>query len=1390
MTAGRSPASTARATGRWIAGALGLLIGLGSSVLLIAWLTLHWAILPHIQHWRGAIERRASHALGVPVTLGEIRVRSSGWVPSIELRDVDFHDPLGRPALRLPRVVAAFSPRSLLSFEPDFEQLLIESPELDIRRGADGRITVAGLSLDGPGGSADDTTASDWFFRQHEFVIRGGTLRWTDATRDAPTLVLANVDLVVRNGLRRHAMRLDATPPTAWGDRFQFSARFTQPLLARAGDWRRWNGSVHADLPRADVRELRRYATLPFELGEGRGSLRGWLDVQTGEARAATLDLALRDVRLRLAPSAEPLAFAEIEGRLSGTRAASGLTLAAERFGFVTGDGLRWPRGAFAFAWQQRAGEPSTGGSFSADQLDLGLLARLAAGLPLGTAVHRLLDDFRPQAVARPLTARWDGPVDAPTHYRVVGKLSGVSLAALASGVVDEPGRPGVRNADVQLDASDTGGSARVDIANGALELPGVFEAPLVPLTRLAASVLWTVAPAGAASAPSAIAVQVQNASFANADARAELTARWSTGPAPGSGRGVRFPGRLELDGKVSDAVATRIHRYLPLGLSRDVRDYVQRAVRGGRVGTASVRVRGDLADFPFFDAPRLVADKVRRSDGEFRIAARVEDLSYAYIPDPTGAAPAARPVWPLLTRGAADLVLDRNTVEIGNARARIGELDWDRLTGRIDHLESDAVLSLDATARGTLADLLRAVEASPVGGWLGGALAGASATGGADLKLALGVPLAHADTGSTVRGSLALGGNDLRMTADTPLLANARGRVDFTQDGFNLAGATARVLGGDASLQGGTQADGVIRLAAQGSASADGLRQAGELGPVARLARRLAGQARYRATLDFVRGVPELSVTSNLVGLALDLPPPFAKPAETALAMRYRTAAEPAPDGAPPREVLQVDLGSLLQARYLRERRTDGTVRVVRGAIGVAAEASLPEKGVAANVTARTLDVDAWERVADEVFPTTGAPRSAAAAAAGSAAAGSTAPGSAGDGHEPDRVALHVQELIAGGRRLTGVTAGLSRDGETWRADVEADQLAGHVDYRPPGRGDASPGSGRVYARLSRLVLPKIDAEQVSSLLDAPPASVPALDIVIDDLDLRGTRLGRVEIVATNRLGGPRRAGQRDWQLTRLAIKTPEAELTGTGRWAASPVGAPGGAPPPRRMSIDFVLQVDDGGALLDRLGTKGAVRGGAGQLKGRIGWLGSPLAIDFASLGGEVNVAIDAGQFLKADPGAARLLGVLNLQSLPRRLSLDFRDVFAEGFAFDNVGGDVRIAEGVAQTRNLRMRGVQATVLMEGSADIERETQDLRVVVVPEINAGTAALAYAAINPAIGLGAFLAQWILRKPLMAASTREFHISGRWDDPKIEPVAKGAALAAESPAASGPARNP
>lgn len=385
-----------------------------------------------------------------------------------------------------------------------------------------------------------------------------------------------------------------------------------------------------------------------------------------------------------------------------------------------------------------------------------------------------------------------------------------------------------------------------------------------------------------------------------------------------------------------------------------------------------------------------------------------------------------------------------------------------------------------------------------------------------------------------------------------------------------------------------------------------------------------------------------------------------------------------------------------------------------------------------------------------------------------------------------PERIQLRTPQLDLGPRSLQDVTLLLGRAPAAagWRAQIASDQVEGTVDVADDG--------SRISARLSRLTIPAGEpgaphagsAPSDDDLLPDDPASVPALDIVAEQFDWRGLKLGRLEVQAENVREAARDApAARLWRLNRLELTNPHARLSATGSWlpaaarAAGGSGVAGGSAAAgaarRHTQLDFTLELADSGALLTRLGWPQTVRGGKGRIVGHIGWPGSPLAAGTQGLDGELRIDLQSGQFLKAEPGAARLLGVLSLQSLPRRLLLDFRDVFQQGFAFDRIDGDVRLDDGVARTRNLRMKGLQAVVLMEGQADLKRETQALNVWVVPEINAGAASLAYAAVNPAIGLGTFIAQYLLRKPLAEANTREFRVTGTWADPQVERVARG-----------------
>lgn len=1338
---------------------LGLLIVMVLSLTLVAWLTLHWGLLPRIEQWRPLIEARATAAIGQPVRIGRIVVRSHGWVPSFTLSDVRLLDAQGRTALRLGEVQAAVSPQALLALELRFSQLHVDGVQLDVRRDAKGRIRVAGLDTEAAASDAqDDGRAADWLLSQHEIVIRRGSVRWTDELRAAPALELAGVDLVLRNSLRRHELRLDATPPADWGERFTVIGQFTHGFLRKRSQWRHWSGTLFAQLPAGDVSRLRQHVSLPFELADGRGALRTWIDVDRGEWREVMVDLALADVQARLASHLQPLAVASLTGRVKAARQADGVQISGQQLQLVTREGVEWPLGDVALEWRQKQAlteqavpGPVTGGRFRADRLDLGVLGSLAARLPLGRAMELTLQNLSPGGVVHALDLRWTGSPDDPQRYEATGRVSRLVLAPLASPQPQGIGRPGLAGADIDFTLSETGGKATLAMQQGALHFPGVFEDPAIPMTQLQARLEWRIQ--RRPQAPPALEVHVSDARFGNDDGQGSLQATWRTGKGTGFGQGGYLPGEIDLNGRMSQLQAQRVAAYLPMGIPAAVRHYVGRAVKGGRIDEGSYVVKGDVWAVPFH----------RAGEGVFRVAGRLSDAQIDYLPSvlPGGNEPAWNSPWPGLAQVSGNLLFERTSMTLDQLQGRLWGTQLRNVQVRIDELGEQAVLRVDGEGRGPVADVLRFVEVSPVGQWIGGGMSTISATGVGDLKLGLSIPLLQPEK-TQVTGSVTLAGSDVQIRPDLPTLAGARGRIDFSHKGFQIVGASARALGGELTLEGGTQADGPMRFQAQGTATAEGLRRAVEFAPLPMVAQQLRGQTSWRAVIALPQGRPEVSVSSDLVGMASDWPAPLGKPAAVALPLRWNSASLPGTQrpGEAPRDQMRLDLGSLLQLRLQREGMGDNA-RIASASVGLgeSAPGAIPGTLQVRGRLAR-LDADAWSRAMDKLV----------------------APGEAVPGWPRLQAGVQVQELQIGARRITQATLDVQQESpgvdSPWQVQVAADQLAGHITWRAP-RGPAD--AGRLTARLERFSLPPAEVQQVEQLLEAGPTLLPALDIAVEDFELRGRKFGRLNLQAAGRPG----AGSRDWRLDRLELELPDAKLSASGLWSAPE--RPGVA---GRMNLDFGVALADTGHLATHFGWVNSVRGGKGELKGRIAWIGSPLSPDLAQMDGSMSVRLAAGQFLKAEPGLGRLLGIVSLQSLPRRLLLDFRDVFQQGFAFDQISGDIALARGQAHTDNLRMRGVQATVFIEGQADLVREQQDLRVLIVPEINAGAASLAYLAVNPAIGLGTFFAQMLLRDPLRAASTREFAVTGSMAEPKVERVerALNAPLPGDGPSA--PASSP
>lgn len=669
---------------------------------------------------------------------------------------------------------------------------------------------------------------------------------------------------------------------------------------------------------------------------------------------------------------------------------------------------------------------------------------------------------------------------------------------------------------------------------------------------------------------------------------------------------------------------------------------------------------------------------------------------------------------WPRIEAIEADLLFERDRMEIA---ARSGAILGARLSGVRASIPSmlarETHLIVDGLAEGPTAEFLRYIQASPVRRMVDGITDGISATGRGRLRLRLDLPLENLDR-TRVAGEYQFAGNTITVDPRLPPLAAASGKVAFTESSLAVQDVRAMLFGGPVTISGGGRSGEPTSIVARGRGSVEGFATLFDHP----WRRRLSGTADYTATVTMVEGRPRFSFESPLQGITSALPPPLAKRAADPLPLRVEVTPG---EG---RERVSLALGPpggrIVAAEFLRAAGPRGAMQTQRALVllnpAAGVETRIPERrGITVRGALPALDLDRWLPLLAEE---------------GGLEEGGTS------------FDLRVGILDAFGKRMREVAMKGATEAGGWSASVASAELAGDLLYR-------AEGGGRLIARLKHFTLPE----------DAPGAkpaegqkSLPAVDAVVESFNHRGRKLGRVEVAA--RLEGA------DWRVEKLAMVNPDSSLSGKGIWHTG-AGS--------RTAVEFTLDVADLGRLLERLGYPEQVKGGRGRLHGKLEWKGDPVLLDYATLAGQLQMEVQDGQFLEIEPGIGKLVALMSLQMLPRRIALDFRDVFSKGFKFDTISASLAIERGVMTTNDFRMRGPAAEVTMSGLVDLNLEAQNLHVRVVPRME-GVASTVVGLVNPAAGVATMLAQRILKDPLGQIAASEYRITGTWSDPKVEPV--------------------
>ena len=808
------------------------------------------------------------------------------------------------------------------------------------------------------------------------------------------------------------------------------------------------------------------------------------------------------------------------------------------------------------------------------------------------------------------------------------------------------------------------------------------------------------------------VSVSLDNLELANADGVLAARGRWTQ----------QYPnasGALALKGTVARFKLASLHRYLPNAVGEEARQWVKDAFLAGTVPQAAFEVNGPLDDFPF-----------AKGGGVFRVDGVFQDWTLDYAPG-----------WPKLLDLAGTVNMDRDRI---SARANAGALGvpdgrrlaLERVRADLIDLEGSPRLSLDAAVRAAADSYLGVLMQTELKEYVPDFVKTFNVQGEWSMPLSLDMAIDDVDN---IRFKAELNPNlgSLRY-GDLPEITALRGVAVFTESGFASRGLQGNLLGGEVALSGEGEefsATGSLRWADLAKFTGSPL-----------VSEWFSGQMPYEAKLKFDPAKGALiTVDSTLRGTAIKLPAPLGKAANTNVKTQLVW------QGGPKETVadlltLRLDNRFALQARtnVKPSKQNPAFFDAVSMAIGTKAANLTP--GLRVDAAFGVLPGNDWSDVVGSVMKQASGPSTARPLF-------------------PDlrQANMSAKSLRWGDTVLDEFNGRLAVNAQDqYQLNMKSVQTEGDIAWRTrAGKID-----GVITAKFNKFDLGSSEpsatkgsgstAPEVSLPKEGALSQLPAVDVTIDNFTLYGSKLGTLQVV------GKSSADSRHWDISRLRITNPYAELMATGvcRFSDDP-----------GVSLKATLKIQDLGQLSTFAGQPDRVRKGHGELTVDVNWREFPWRFSYENLSGQATVELKEGVFDHVNSRSARVLELLSLQSINRLFSLNVNpdETFAKGFPWNSIEGSFEIDKGVVDTQNLIISSPVAVISMKGGSNLAKETWDLNAEVRPNLDlSGTAVATGFIINPLVGLGALVGQYLLRKPVEAALSARYRVTGLWDDPNIE----------------------
>ena len=765
--------------------------------------------------------------------------------------------------------------------------------------------------------------------------------------------------------------------------------------------------------------------------------------------------------------------------------------------------------------------------------------------------------------------------------------------------------------------------------------------------------------------------------------------------------------------------------------------EWLDRALVSGKINRADMLVRGDLKDWPF-----------HANEGRFEARAELGELNLDYGKS-----------WPRAEgiSAVANFVNNSMLVEVSEGQS-LG-VKVDRVVALIPDL-AHTVLDLNAHGSGSGASLMEFVKHSPVGSRQADALNKLSLGGAGTFDFHLSLPMNNAKE-FFLNGTADLKDVDLDAPDWHLKLDKINGQASFDGHGFR-AGSLDTIFRGQPS-----KLDIAIAAATGRPDTEFSARLSGRYG-MAELVQGLSqldwlkdvANGRSDTTIGFdivhqasmANAAQLLTLDTNFTGMALDLPAPLKKSADASLPTHLALAL-PVSGGD-----LQISLGQVMRQRF---RLPDEQRPLAASfAFGTRMPDTVPDKGIRVRGHAARMDVTGWVQ---------------------RAVAGS---GTGGPGLESIDVSADQAEVFS--HPFPSMRIQAAPEGGQLNVDVDSADIVGR--FVVPTDDLDKRG---VTARLQRLYWPKTSGRATDAKTnpgDQPktdpantgvtPSALPPFHLWVGDLRFGESKLGeaRLETWPTD----------RGLHIDQLRAQSRSVQINGSGDWDGSPTSSH------THLRIDFAAE--NLGDMLGAFGFAGLFNGGKTRAHLDATWPGAPSAMELANMDGKLGIQVTDGSIPEVAPGVGRLFGLVSLVELPRRLTLDFGDVFGKGMAFDSITGDFVLADGNATTNNLAMRGPAAEINIKGRTGLRAKDYDQQALVIPHLGSSLPIVGAVVAGPLGAAAGFVAQGLLGRGINRVASARYRISGSWDKPDISLVekknlsaAEAASSTAQPPAAPAPA---